>query len=95
VWSGNLEVTKSEKWPAGQIVAIPHTFAVAWQVENPAIGFDAIVEEKIRPLISVQEAWGQLRHEHPRLFTNASINCRGKHNPNWNQTRNSWSCSQV
>jgi hypothetical protein len=76
-----VEITKLDRWPAGEIVAIPHTFPVTGQVENPATGFVTIVQEKMTPLITGSEAWQLLHNDHPRLFQEANLNYRGKLKP--------------
>jgi hypothetical protein len=79
VYAGRQEITKLDRCPAGLIV--PHTFLVTWQVENPAGGFIDIIQANMTPLISVQEGWQLLHHDHPRVFQEASINYRGDLNP--------------
>jgi hypothetical protein len=81
VLSGNLEVTKLERWPAGPIVAVPHTFPVTWKIEDPAQGFVTVTQEKMTPMITIQEAWQLLHTQVPRLFQQATFNYRGKPSP--------------
>jgi hypothetical protein len=70
VWSGNLDIATLSKWPMGEIKAIPHTCAVTWKVESPAspAGYKEAVQEKMTPLLYVQEAWQLLHTQVPRLF---------------------------
>jgi hypothetical protein len=58
-----LEITKLERWPAGEIIGIPHMLPVTWQIENPATGFDTVVQEKMTPIVTVREAWELLRND--------------------------------
>jgi hypothetical protein len=80
IWSGRQEITKNDKWPAGEIVAIPQAFAVTWEIENPAepADLEQIIQEKMTPLISAMEAWQLLHNVQPRLFEGATLNYRGK-----------------
>jgi hypothetical protein len=81
VYAGRQEVTKLDRWPAGLIALVTHTFLVTWQVEDPQGGFVNIIQENMTPLISPQEAWQLLHHDHPRLFSDASFNYRGNLKP--------------
>jgi hypothetical protein len=81
VSSGSLDITKLNRWPLGQIVAVPHTFPVVWKIEDPAAGFVEITQEKMTLLISVQPAWQLLRNDLPRLFERARFNFQGKIQP--------------
>jgi hypothetical protein len=81
--AGRQEITKNDKWPEGQIDAIPHTFSVVWQVENPqsATGFLEIVQEKMTPIVTATEAWDILHTVQPRLFEEANLDFGGKLRP--------------
>jgi hypothetical protein len=81
VWSGELEIMKLDMWPAEEIVAIPHTFAVTWEVENPTTRLDMVIQEKMTQLITESEAWRLLHSDHSRLFQESSLNYRAKLKP--------------
>lgn len=83
IYAGRQDVSKNDKWPVGEIVAVPHTFSVRWEFENPqaASGFDEVVQEKMTPIVTAMEAWGLLHNEVPRLFEEATLDFRGKLRP--------------
>jgi hypothetical protein len=83
IWSGRQEVTKLDKWPVGKLVAVPHTFLVKWEIENPRslTGFDEVTQEKMTPMITATEAWQFLHNDQPGLFEGATLYYRGKLKP--------------
>jgi hypothetical protein len=81
IYSGRQEITSLDKWPAGLIFAVPHTFLVTWKVEDPAVGYLDIIQENMTPLISVEQAWNLSHLDHPKLFIEAILNYRGKLKP--------------
>jgi hypothetical protein len=76
--SWSPDISKLDRWPCGQIVAVPHTFPVTWKIENPATGFVEVTQEKMTPLISVQSAWKLLHNDVLKLFEKARFNYHGK-----------------
>jgi hypothetical protein len=76
-----IDITKLDKWPSGEIVAIPHTFPVTWEIEDPTGGSKTVVQETMRQLINVAEAWKLLYNEYPSLFQDLTFNYRGKLRP--------------
>jgi hypothetical protein len=72
VTSGSLDITKLDKSPIGQIVAVRHLFS-AVEIENPATRFDLVTQEKMTLLLSVQTAW--------KLLEKASFDYRGELRP--------------
>jgi hypothetical protein len=54
-----------------------------WRIEIPAApaGYDDVVQGPMTPMFDVQEAWGILHTQVPRLFENGVIACRGKLRP--------------
>jgi hypothetical protein len=81
--AGRQEITKNDKWPAGKIDAIPHTFPVTWRIEKPqeTDGFVEVIQEKMTQLVTVTEAWELLHNQVPGLFEDANLNFRGKLKP--------------
>jgi hypothetical protein len=80
VIAGRNDVTKDERWPAGRIEAIPHTFPVAWRIEKPQdpTGWLEVTQEKMSPMVIATEAWDQLHTLVPRLYEEANLDFRGK-----------------
>jgi hypothetical protein len=83
VYSGKRDLSKDARWPMGEIVAIPHTFPVTWEIEKPksTTGFDVVVHKGMSPMVTALEARGILHTTQPGLFEEASLNFRGKLKP--------------
>jgi hypothetical protein len=76
-----MDITAPPWWPAGQITLMIMVFPVDFEVEIPARGTETIRVENMTPEHSVQDAWAQLRIDHPEVFAEAVFNHRGKVHP--------------
>jgi hypothetical protein len=83
VYSGRQDASKLDKWPEGEIVAVPHTFSVTWEIENPksSTSFDVVIQEEMPPMVTANEAWDRLHTVEPRLFEEAMLDYQGKLRP--------------
>jgi hypothetical protein len=77
VYAGRTEIPHLDKWPAGLTVLVPHIFPLTWEVEDRAGGYIDIIQEGMKPMLSVSDAWQLLHHDHPKLFEEATFNYRG------------------